>query len=137
MLTDELVTKRSDRYLDFKIEQWKLVEDLVPVLEQFSVATTFFSYEENVSISSVFAIVYGLFDHHKLPREKSSSNSRVIREFKETVATQLIERFELTLLHSAHPMLIGSLLDPKFKHITLSNTKRKVKLGNLSNLSKN
>ena len=123
MLSDEIVTKRSDHYLDFKIEQWKLVEDLVPVLEQFSVATTFFSYEENVSISSVFAIVYGLFDHHELPREKSSSNSRVIREFKETVATQLIERFELTSLHSAHPMLIGSLLDPKFKHITLSKYK--------------
>jgi len=29
VLSDELVTKRSDRYLDFKTEQWKLVEDLV------------------------------------------------------------------------------------------------------------
>ena len=137
VLSDESVTKRSDRYLDLKTEQWKLVEDLVPVLEQFSVATTFFSFEENVSISSVFAIVYGLLDHLELPREESSSDSKVIREYKETVATQLIERFELTLLHSAHPMLMGSLLDPRFKHITLSNTKRKVKLGNLSNLSKN
>ena len=123
VLSDESVTKRSDRYLDLKTEQWKLVEDLVPVLEQFSVATTFFSYEENVSISSVFAIVYGLLDHLELPREESSSDSKVIREFKETVATQLIERFELTSLHSAHPMLMGSLLDPRFKHITLSKYK--------------
>jgi len=53
-------------------------------------------------------------------REDSSSDSRVIKDFKNTVVTQLIERFELD---SAHPMLIGSLLDPRFKHITLSKCK--------------
>ena len=31
-------------------------EDTVDVLEPFAIATTFFSYEENVSISSDFAI---------------------------------------------------------------------------------
>ena len=36
------------------------------------------------------------------------------------MAAQLIERFELTSLDAAHPMLMGSLLDPRFKHITLS-----------------
>jgi len=57
VLSDESVTKQSDCYLDFQTEQWKLIEDFVPVLD---VATTFFSYEENVSISSVFAILlYG------------------------------------------------------------------------------
>ena len=44
------------------------------------------------------------------------------------MATQLIERFESTSLHSAHPMLMGSLLDPRFKHILCQNTKtRKLK----------
>ena len=57
VLSDETVTKRSDRYLDLKTEPWKLTEDIVAVLEPFSIATTFFSYEENVSISSVFAIL--------------------------------------------------------------------------------
>ena len=122
VLSDESVTKRSDRYLDLKTEQWKLVEDLVPVLEPFSVATTFFSYEENVSISSVFAIVYGLLDHLE-PKEESTYESKVIRDFKETVTAQIIERFELRSLHSAHPMLMGSLLDPRFKNITLSKFK--------------
>ena len=37
--------------------------------------------------------------------------------FKETVGLQ---RFELQSLHSAHPLLIGSPLDPCFKSITLS-----------------
>jgi len=92
----------------------------VPVLEQFSVATTFFSYEENFSISSVFTILYGLLDHLET-KEDSSSDSRVIRDFKNTVATQLIERLELRSLDLAHTMLIGS----RFKHITLSIQRRK------------
>ena len=136
VLSDESVTKRSDHYLDLKSEQWKLAEELVPVLEHFSIATTFFSSEENVSISSVFAIVYGLLDQLEVSREESASDSKVIREFKETVAAQLIERFELTSLDAAHPLLMGSLLDPHFNHITLSKC-RKVKLGNSSSLLKN
>jgi len=66
--------------------------------------------------------------------QESSSDSKVIRDFKENVSTQLIERFELTSLHAAHPMLMGSLLDPQ---LLCLNTKRKVKLGNLSYLLRN
>ena len=36
------------------------------------------------------------------------------------MALQILQRFELRSLHSAHPLLIGSLLDPHFKNITLS-----------------
>ena len=56
VLSDETVKKRSDRYLELRTEQLKLTEDTVDVLEPFAIATTFFSYEENVSISSDFAI---------------------------------------------------------------------------------
>ncbi len=66
VLSDSEVTKVSDRYLDLKPEQWKLVEDLVTILELFSVATTFFSYEENVSMSAVFPIFYGILDYRAL-----------------------------------------------------------------------
>ena len=50
VLSDERITKRSDRTLDLKSEQWTLVEELVKVLSPFKVATTFFSYEENTSL---------------------------------------------------------------------------------------
>jgi len=116
LLFDESVTKRSDHYLDLKSEKLKLGEELVPVLDQFCIAITFFfSSEENVSISAVFAIVYGLLDQLEVLREESASNTKVIRNFEETVAVQLIERFELTSLDSVHPLLMGSLLDPWFK----------------------
>jgi len=40
ILSDETVTKRSDRYLDLKTEQGKLVEDNVTAFESFTIATT-------------------------------------------------------------------------------------------------
>ena len=46
------VTKRSDHSLDLRSEQWALAEELVKVLRPFEVATTFFSYEENFSLSA-------------------------------------------------------------------------------------
>ena len=116
VLSDETITKRSDRYLDLKTEQWKRTEDIV---EPFTIATIFFSYEENVSISSVFAILHGLLEKLEL-KEDSASDSKIIKDFKETVALQILQRFELQSLHSAHPLLIGLLLDPRFKNITLS-----------------
>ena len=122
VLSDETVTKRSDQYLNLKTELWKLVEDIVAALEPFTIATTFFSYEENVSISSVFAILYGLLDHLE-PKEDSTSNTKVIKDFKKTVASQIVQRFELHSLYSVHLLLIGSLLDPHFKSITLSKFK--------------
>ena len=113
VLSDDTTTKRSDRYLDLKTEQWKLTEDLVAVLEPFTIATTFFSYEENVAISSVFAILHGLLEKLEKDFATEGSDSKIIKDFKETVGL-------LQSLHSAHPLLIGSLLDPRFKSITLS-----------------
>ena len=122
VLSDETVTKRSNRYLELRTEQWKLTEDIVDVLEPFAIATTFFSYKESVSISSDFAILLGLLD--KLgPNEDTASDSKIIKEFKETVASEISQRFELQSLHSAYSLLIGSLLDPRFKNTTLCRFK--------------
>ena len=120
VLSDDTTTKRSDRYLDLQTEQWKLTEDLVAVLEPLTIATTFFSYEENVLISSVFAILHGLPEKLEKDSVTEGSDSKIIKDFKETVGLQISQRFELQSLHSAHPLLIGSLLDPRFKSITLS-----------------
>ena len=49
VLFDDSVTKRSDRYLDLKSEQWAIVEELVTVLKPLQVATTFLQYEQNSS----------------------------------------------------------------------------------------
>ena len=79
VLSDDTTPKRSDRYLDLKTEEWKLTEDLVAVLEPFTIATTFFSYEENVSISSVFAILHGLLEKLEKDSATEGSDSKIIR----------------------------------------------------------
>ena len=114
-LSDSKVTKPSDRYLDLKSEQWKLVEELVEVLENFSTATTFLSYEENVSMSAAFPILHGIIDQ-LVP---DVSDSGVIKQFKEIVSSEIFERFELNSLHAVHPMLLTAIIDPRFKNLTL------------------
>ncbi len=52
VLADERVTKPIYQYLDLKSEQWNL-----EVLHPIEVATTFLSYEENVSISCVLFVL--------------------------------------------------------------------------------
>ena len=115
VLSDSKVTKPSDRYLDLKSEQWKLVEELVEALENFSTATTFLSYEENVSMSGVFPILHGMLDQ----LEPDVSDSGVIKQFKEIVSSEISERFELNSLHAGHPMLLTAIIDPRFKNLTL------------------
>ena len=117
VLSDAEVTKVSDRYLDLKSEQWTLAEDLVTILEPFSIATTFFSYEENVSLSAVFPILHGILDKLAI---SEPTESAVIKQFKETVSSNIMERFEMRTLHTAHPMLLTGILDPRFKNLTLS-----------------
>ncbi|XP_022238738.1 zinc finger BED domain-containing protein 4-like [Limulus polyphemus] len=115
VLSDSQVTKPSDRYLDLKSEQGKLAEELVEVLENFSTATTFLSYEENVSISAVFPILHSILDQ----LEPDVSDSGIIKQFKYIVSSEISERFELKSLHAAHPMLLTAIIDPQFKNLTL------------------
>ena len=83
----------GDRYLDLKSEQWKLAEELIQVL---SIATTFLSSEENVSMSAVHPLLHGII-------ESGSDRS---------------ERFELKSLHAAHPTLLTAVMDSQFKNLT-------------------
>ena len=82
VLSDKRITKQSDRTLDLKSEQWTLAEELVKVLSSFEVATTFFSYEENTSLSCVLPILHGLL--HGLQKETipPASDSPIIQQFK-------------------------------------------------------
>ena len=60
VLSDEAVTLRTHRYLDFSSVNWIVLEELVKVLEPLEVATVFLSKEVNVSLSAVLSIIQGL-----------------------------------------------------------------------------
>ena len=85
VLSDEQVTKRSDRYLDLKSEQWVLAEELVKALRPFDVATTYMCYEENTTISSTLPIIHGLVESMK----KSSEDCPNVVHFKHDVTSEI------------------------------------------------
>ena len=118
VLSDEEVTKRSDHSLDLKSEQWKLAEDLVKILEPFNIATTFLSYEENVSISSVFPILHGLID--QLKPSIDPADSTAICQFKEKVSQEIKRRWELDSIDITSPLLLTSAIDPRFRQLTFT-----------------
>jgi len=64
----------------------------------------------------VFPILHGILDQLK----PDALDSGVIKQFKEIVSSEISERFELSSLHVAHPMLLTAIIDPRFKNLTLS-----------------
>ena len=57
VLSDESVTKCSDKHLDLITAQWSLAEELVEILEPFDVATTVPCGEEKSTISCTLPII--------------------------------------------------------------------------------
>ena len=118
-LSDESVTKRSDRFLDLRSEQWDLLQELANVLEPIEIATVFLSYESNVSISCIYPIGFGLLDNLQVSEDVSPSCSL----FKNEVASSIRSRW---CLDSIDPLAISTLatcLDPRFRNLKfLSDT---------------
>ena len=72
------MTKRSDIYLDLKNEQWELAKQLLGTLQQIETATVYFSEEENLSISTVLPVLFGIMDNLKA----SDEDCNTLKEFK-------------------------------------------------------
>ena len=116
VLSCERITKKSDRYLDLKNDQWTLAEELIKVLEPFEVATTFLRYKENSSLSSTLPVLFGLIDGLKeTPEKEDESLPAAINEFKRIVAKELNRRWELEDLDTSAPFVLAPLVDPRFK----------------------
>ena len=84
LLSDDTVTKRDDRYLELKTEQWDIAKELVAILKPFEVATTFFSYEENTTISVISPVVCSLVEGLK----ENSEDSANLNHFKSTIKAE-------------------------------------------------
>ena len=111
VLSDDKVTKRSDRYLDLKNEQWELAKQLLGPLQQIETATVYFSEEEKASISTVLPILFGIIDNLKA----SDEDCHTLKEFKQTVTQSIQRRWNLSDLS---PILgLCTVLDARFKHL--------------------
>ena len=74
VLSDVTVTRRrQDHYLDLHSEQWEILKEIVKSLEPFEIATVFLGYEQNVSITCVYPIIYGIIDIMNTTEEDSAT----------------------------------------------------------------
>lgn len=73
VLSDESVTKRSDKHLDLTTAQWSLAEELVKILEPFDVATTVLCGEEKSTISCTLPIIFELLQHVELDSQEGTT----------------------------------------------------------------
>lgn len=111
VLSCDEVTKRSDRALDVKSEQWTLAEELVKVLQPFEVTTTFLSYEANASLSCLLPVIRGLLES----LQKQAEDIPSVRQFKQKVATEIKLRWELDSLDTSSAPVLTPVVDDRFK----------------------
>lgn len=93
-------------------EQWKIMEDLVGVLEPFKVTIMTLSEEKMPLISLLKPLLWQLVSSHLKVKE---SDSDIAKTFKESLSDMLCERYadyNVTLL-----LQIATTLDPRFKSL--------------------
>ena len=120
VLSDDRVTKRSDRSLDLKGDQWVLAEQLVKVLHPIEVATAFLSSEENASLSCVLPVMYGLVDALKTVSDLEDELP-AIRSFRQKTAKDISDRWGLDSLDTTSSLVLAAAVDPRFKQLRFLN----------------
>ncbi|XP_048357384.1 E3 SUMO-protein ligase ZBED1-like [Sphaerodactylus townsendi] len=96
--------------------QWKLLQDLVPVMRTLKIATSFLREEQNFSISSVMPCIHGIVT---AIGQQSEEASGVIKTVVGNIRAELTQRWGISddekLLES--PAVVASFLDPRFKEM--------------------
>ncbi|KZC14087.1 PREDICTED: zinc finger BED domain-containing protein 1-like [Dufourea novaeangliae] len=98
--------------VDVTNEQWKIIEDLVTVLEPFKVTIMTLSEEKMPLISLLKPLLWQLVSSHLKVKE---TDSDIARSFKESLSDMLCDRYadyNVTLL-----LQIATTLDPRFKQL--------------------
>lgn len=114
VLSDESVTKRSDKHLDLTTAQWSLAEELVKILEPFDVATTVLCGEEKSIISCTLPIIFGLLQHVELDSQEGTTLP-AITHFKKIVKEEIKERWQVDDLDVCKSLVLSTVLDLRFK----------------------
>ena len=125
VLSDETVTKRSDRSLDLTGDQWSIAEEIVKILKPFTVATTFLQAEHNASISCILPIIHGLNVSLQPSEPTASEDSVAAQQFKSIIRQELRSRWSLDDLDVTSIDVLGSALDPRFRQMKFLDDDKK------------
>ncbi len=115
------VTKVSDRStLNLSDHNWKVLEDILPVLKPMADATEVLTKEDSPTLSQVVVLLHVLINKSL---KVTSSDSGVAHELKCTIAKELCKRFKLredgTPCDINSPALIATFCDPRYKSLSL------------------
>ena len=110
-------SQKSDLYFYLKTEQWKLTGDIVIIIcHCHHILQLWRKHIHFISLHNLHGLLWISWNQIKTLLQIQ----KIIEDFKEMMASQMLLRFELWSLHTAYPLLIGSLLDPCFNSITNS-----------------
>uniref|UniRef100_A0A3Q3GHY6 BED-type domain-containing protein n=1 Tax=Labrus bergylta TaxID=56723 RepID=A0A3Q3GHY6_9LABR len=98
ILSDSSVTQRGKRYLDLKLDQWILLEELLTAFKPFECAIVFMSGEKYVTISTIPPLVKGLLKS----TQRAALESAPETAFSDTAANTVI---------------LATALDPRFRKL--------------------
>uniref|UniRef100_UPI00398F62E0 E3 SUMO-protein ligase ZBED1-like n=1 Tax=Pristiophorus japonicus TaxID=55135 RepID=UPI00398F62E0 len=101
-------------------QQWKLLQDLLPILRTLKVASSFLGEEQNASVSSLMPCLHGvmtaLMHHHGDP-------GCIVKMVSTKIRAEIGKRWHLPeeqeLLEN--PAIVASFLDPRFKDLRFLN----------------
>ncbi|XP_067875292.1 E3 SUMO-protein ligase ZBED1-like [Heterodontus francisci] len=109
--------------------QWKLLQDLLPILKTLKVASSFLSEEHNASVSALIPCLHGvstaLVHHHGDP-------GCIVRTVSAKIRSEIGKRWHLPddneMMES--PAIVASFLDPRFKDLRFLNADTRDKIHN-------
>ncbi|XP_069140012.1 E3 SUMO-protein ligase ZBED1-like [Argopecten irradians] len=121
VLYDDQITKTSDRSkLDISDAFWKIMEDIVPILEPFTEATELLGKEDQPTASAVFLLLNQLIRNDLCV---SDLDTGVVKSLKDTIRSGLMKRFHVDKdgipLESiiTCPQMLAAALDPRYKSL--------------------
>ena len=106
--------KPSDaKTLDMHDEYWRLLEDMLPILQPVQVVTALLSAESMPSSSVIYPM---LQKPVTVDLAENAADSAVIRSFKADLKSSIDDRFQLSnRATSDHPFVTATVLDPATK----------------------
>lgn len=107
--------------VDLSDEQWKIIEDVVTVLEPFKVTIMTLSEEKMPIISLLKPLLWHLVSSHMKPKDDDSDFARSL---KETMSEMLVERYADPTVNLL--LQIATSLDPRFKQLPYATTEDKI-----------
>nr|XP_033810634.1 zinc finger BED domain-containing protein 1-like [Geotrypetes seraphini]XP_033810635.1 zinc finger BED domain-containing protein 1-like [Geotrypetes seraphini] len=109
-------TKGTTMIQNLADHQWKLLQDLLPVMRTIKIAASFLREEQNASTSSLMPCMHGIMT---AIRHQCQDSSSIIKTVVSKIISEINQHWDLEdegkLLES--PAVVASFLDPRFKEV--------------------